>query len=169
MENMKRGSDMSDTAKTKKPFYKRVWFWVVVVLALLALILGMASCGSDPDDTASQSKPAATSSQSAESVPKEWQAALNSAQEYSDSQYMSKQDIYQQLTSQDGDKYPADAAKYAVDHVKADWNQNALKTAQEYQSEGDMSNAEIADQLSSPYGDMFTAEQAQWAVEHLKQ
>lgn len=172
---------MSDIAKPKKPLYKHVWFWIVIALALLALIIGFASCGSDSDGSTEQSKPTATSSQSTkgtpssqstqttESVPKEWQAALNSAQEYSDEQYMSKQGIYQQLISPDGDKYPADAAKYAVDHVKADWNQNALKTAQEYQSEGDMSNAEIQDQLSSPDGENFTPEQAQWAVAHLQQ
>ena len=44
--------------------------------------------------------------------------------------HMSKQGIYDQLTSDAGDKFDDASAQYAVDHVKADWNKNALKAAE---------------------------------------
>ena len=47
--------------------------------------------------------------------------------------HMSKQGIYDQLTSEYGEKFPADAAQYAIDNVEADWNANALEKAKLYQ------------------------------------
>ena len=40
---------------------------------------------------------------------------------------MSKQGIYDQLTSEAGEQFPAEVAQYAVDNLKADYNKNALK------------------------------------------
>ncbi|MCZ3542547.1 Ltp family lipoprotein, partial [Lactobacillus gasseri] len=65
------------------------------------------------------------------------------------------------------DKFPEDAAKYAVDHVKADWKKNALESAKTYQKDMNMSTAEIKDQLTSDSGDKFTPEEAQYAVDNL--
>jgi hypothetical protein len=39
--------------------------------------------------------------------------------------HMSKQGIYDQLTSEYGEDFSADAAQYAIDNVQADWKQNA--------------------------------------------
>lgn len=64
-------------------------------------------------------------------------------------------------------KAEVEAADYAVENVKTDWNQNALETAKVYYHDMAMSKAEIQDQLQSEYGDKFTAEQAQYAVDHL--
>lgn len=41
---------MSKEAKAKKPFYKRIWFWLIVVVIV---ILGACSSGSDSSDEAS--------------------------------------------------------------------------------------------------------------------
>lgn len=40
---------------------------------------------------------------------------------------MSKAGIYEQLTSEYGEKFSAEAAQYAIDNMEADWNANALK------------------------------------------
>ena len=100
-------------------------------------------------------------------VPKEYKTALKKAQSYVDNLYMSKAALYDQMTSEYGEKYSADAAQYAVDNVKADWKKNALKKARSYQDNLDISPAAIYDQLTSYYGEQFTAEEAQYAIDNL--
>ncbi|MEQ6353728.1 Ltp family lipoprotein [Lysinibacillus sp. M3] len=43
---------------------------------------------------------------------------------------MSKAGIYDQLTSEYGEKFPADAAQFAIDNIVFDRKGNALKKAQ---------------------------------------
>lgn len=109
----------------------------------------------------------AESSKAEDNVPTEYKNALAKAEMYSSMMYMSKKGIYDQLTSEYGEKFPADAAQYAVDHVQVDWNANALEKAKTYQSSMNMSKAAIYDQLTSEYGEQFTADEAQYAVDHL--
>lgn len=157
----------------QKPFYKRVWFWIVVVV-LVVVIGGTLGSGSDDDSSSNADKVEKTSSkahsQKSSTKPKvsgEFTAALGSAETYANDMHMSKAAIYDQLISKSGDKFPEDAAKYAVDHVKADWNKNALESAKTYQKDMNMSTAEIKDQLTSNSGDKFTPEEAQYAVDNL--
>lgn len=70
--------------------------------------------------------------------------------------HMSKQGIYDQLTSDHGEQFSKEAAKYAIEHIDADWNYNALQTAKTYQDQMAMSPAAIHDQLTSSYGEKFT-------------
>ena len=81
--------------------------------------------------------------------------------------HMSKRGIFDQLTSEYGEKFTEDEAQYAVDNVEADWNENALLKAKDYQESMNMSNSAIYDQLTSDYGEKFTKEEAQYAVDHL--
>lgn len=81
--------------------------------------------------------------------------------------YMSKQGIYDQLTSDHGEQFSKEAAKYAIEHIDADWNYNALQTAKTYQDQMAMSPAAIHDQLTSSYGEKFTKKQADYAIAHL--
>ena len=80
---------------------------------------------------------------------------------------MSKKAIYDQLTSEYGEQFPADAAQYAIDNMTADWNANALAKAKSYQNTMHMSKSAIYDQLISEYGEQFTKEEAQYAIDHL--
>ena len=80
---------------------------------------------------------------------------------------MSKTAIYDQLTSQYGEKFSADAAQYAIDNLQADFNANALEKAKSYQSRMNMSKSAIYDQLVSQYGEKFTKSEAQYAIDHL--
>lgn len=97
----------------------------------------------------------------------EYTNALRKAETYSKTMHMSKQGIYDQLTSEYGEKFPADAAQYAIDNMQADWNANALEKAKTYQKTMSMSKSAIYDQLISEYGEKFTKEQAQYAIDHL--
>ena len=151
-----------------KPVYKRVWFWILVVLVIF---IGSAavSGGSNSSSSSSSSSSAKSSSSSSSHVSATKVAALKSAKTYSDTMHMSKQGIYDQLTSDAGDKFDDASAQYAVDHVKADWNKNALKAAESYQKDQNMSPEAIRDQLTSDAGDKFTQDQADYAVSHLPQ
>lgn len=98
----------------------------------------------------------------------DWNAnALEKAKSYSDTLYMSKLGIYDQLISEYGDRFTPDEAQYAVDNADIDWNRNALEKAKSYQSTMNMSPAAIHDQLISEYGEKFTREQADYAITNL--
>ncbi len=102
------------------------------------------------------------------SVPQEYKSALAKAKIYCDNIHMSKAGIYDQLTSEYGENFSAEAAQYAVDHIQADWKQNALKQAKNYSDNLHMSKAGIYDQLTSEYGEQFTPEEAQYAIDNLQ-
>lgn len=100
-------------------------------------------------------------------VPAEYRSALTKAETYSDMMSMSKAGVYDQLTSEYGEGFSAEAAQYAIDNVDADWNANALEKARTYQDDMAMSPNAIHEQLTSDYGEQFTQSQADYAIEHL--
>jgi len=100
-------------------------------------------------------------------IPAEYSSALVKAQSYAELMHMSKAGIYDQLTSQYGEKFSPEAAQYAIENMTADWNANALAKAKLYQDTMAMSPSAIHDQLTSEYGEKFTVEQADYAIAHL--
>lgn len=100
-------------------------------------------------------------------VPREFKNALKSAKVYSDTMHMSKQGLYDQLSSEYGEQFSPEAAQYAIDNLEADYHDNALQTARNYEEMMSMSPNAIYDQLVSEYGEKFTAEEAQYAVDNL--
>ena len=145
------------------------------VLALMLgaiLALSLCACGGDPtttDDTAdATTTEQADVEEPTEDVPQEYQNALKKAEQYSDVMHMSKQGIYDQLTSEYGEGFPAEAAQYAVDNLDADYKANALEKAKSYYIDMSMSKDAVYDQLVSEYGEQFTAEEAQYAVDNLE-
>jgi hypothetical protein len=103
----------------------------------------------------------------APAVPVEYGSALIKAKTYSDLMNMSKAGVYDQLTSEYGEKFSPEAAQYAIDNIQADWNANALAKAKTYQEDMAMAPAAIRDQLVSEYGEKFTPEEADFAILHL--
>lgn len=139
-----------------------------------AACLGLMACGNSSTGGTATSGTAAVSSEAAASteaatpdVPAEYTSALKKAHTYSDTMHMSKQGIYDQLVSQNGEKFSAEAAQYAVDNLDADYNANALAKAKTYQDQMSMSPEAIRDQLTSDYGEKFTQEEADYAIAHL--
>ena len=127
---------------------------------------------SSADKEESADSPSGTSSdvnavEDGAGVPAEYESALKKAQSYSDMMHMSKAGLYDQLTSEYGEQFSAEAAQYAVDNVNADWNANALEKARSYQETMSMSPEAIRDQLTSEYGEQFTQEEADYAVANL--
>lgn len=101
-------------------------------------------------------------------VPTEYKNALYKAKEYNRLMYMSKRNLYNQLTSKYGEGFSKKAATYAVNHVNANWNKNALRKAKDYRRLMKMSKKNIYRQLVSKYGEGFTKSQAKYAINHLK-
>lgn len=97
----------------------------------------------------------------------EYKNALKKAESYSNTMSMSKKGIYDQLVSDYGEQFPADAAQYAIDNIVANWNANALAKAKSYQKTMNMSKKGIYDQLISGYGEQFTPAEATYAIENL--
>ena len=100
-------------------------------------------------------------------VPAEYATALIKAGMYSETMYMSKAGLYDQLTSEYGEKYSPEAAQYAVDTLQADYNANALEKAKTYRDTMAMSPEAIRDQLTSEYGEQFTPAEADYAIANL--
>jgi len=100
-------------------------------------------------------------------VPAEYASALTKADLYANQMSLSRAMLFEQLTSEYGEKFSAEAAQYAVDNVQADWNANALEKARLYQDTMAMSPDAIRDQLTSEYGERFTAEEAEYALANL--
>lgn len=166
------GEPISSTAKTcphcggknKKPLYKRPWIYILALLIVFFLVGGSGNSSTN-NDTASKNDSSAEVLEN-DNIPNEYKSALRSAKTYSDTMHMSKQAIYNQLTS-DFDKFSEDAAQYAVDNLDADYNKNALKKAESYSNTMSMSKRSIYNQLTSDAGEKFTAEEAQYAIDHL--
>lgn len=100
-------------------------------------------------------------------VSKEFENALKKAESYADIMSMSKKGIYEQLTSEYGEGFPAEAAQYAIDNIEWDFKENAYIKAKNYQEIMSMSINNIKEQLISEYGEQFTEEEAQYAVDKL--
>lgn len=172
--------------KEKKPIYKRPWFIVLAILVGLIFIGNLFGGGDNqkaqaPTQTAQKETPAKESSTEPAQEPasdvetpeepkvsKEYENALKNAESYSENMHMSKQGIYDQLISEYGENFPAEAAQYAVDNLQADYKKNALEKAKSYQDGMSMSKESIREQLTSEYGEKFTQEEAEYAVENLE-
>ena len=46
--------------------------------------------------------------------------------------HMSKARIYDQLTSENGEKFTSEEAQYAIDNLNVDYKENALKCGENY-------------------------------------
>ena len=132
-----------------------------------AIVLSAVACSTSDDEVKEETKEKVVETKEDTSVPKEYRNALRSAKTYSDMMHMSKQGIYDQLTSEYGEKFTPEEAQYAIDNIKGDYLETALKSAKNYQETMSMSKDAIYDQLTSEYGEKFTAEEAQYAIDNL--
>ena len=122
-----------------------------------------ASLSAEPAAAAEEDRPTQDSK-----LPLDFHSALSQAKTYSEMMHMSKQGIYDQLTSEYGGQFGPDAAQYAIDNLEADYNYNALEQARNYMDIMPMSMNELYDQLVSEYGEQFTPEEAQYAIDNLE-
>jgi hypothetical protein len=143
---------------------KIFWGVLVIIIAIAILIPSTPKAPQQVEVNTQQQADAPIE----KSVPTEYISALAKAEMYSSTMHMSKKGLYEQLTSDAGEKFSADAAQYAIKNINADYKNNALKKAEMYQETMHMSPASIRDQLVSDAGEKFTKEEAKYALENLK-
>ena len=181
-------------SKNKKPMYKRAWLGALAIV-IVAGTTGCSDVDNSKEvnrgnvestqevsqnnsentnvENKSEDKTENTVAENKsedkveDNIPTEYKSALKQAETYSEMMHMSKAGIYDQLTSEYGGQFTAEAAQYAIDNVEADWKKNALESAKSYQETMSMSPSAIYDQLVSEYGEQFTAEEAQYAIDNL--
>lgn len=139
---------------------------VKIIITVIFIIFFIYAINND-SQTPTNTKSSDVAVEQQQKVPTEYKNALKKAQMYSNTMHMSKKGIYNQLTSEYGESFSAEAAKYAVDNMQADWNENALKKAKQYSDTMSMSKNAIYKQLVSDYGEKFTESEAQYAVNNL--
>lgn len=162
-------------AKPEKKFYQKWWVWAIAVVVLIIVFAPKdtteqsSNIADTPEQNTTATQPAEESQPKQEEpkVPAEYKSALSQANTYANVMHLSKKGVYDQLVSEYGGKFKPEAAQYAIDNVKADWNANALAQAKTYQNDLHLSPAAVRDQLISEYGGKFTAAEADYAIEHL--
>ena len=159
--------------KEHKPFYKRFWFWFLMFIIFIPNIVTTTTPNSNKGDSSDNLiseniKEDATVPKEDDNVPMEYKNALRKAKQYSEMMHMSKQGIYDQLTSEYGEQFPAEATQYAIDNLNVDYNANALEKAKQYRDTMAMSTEAIREQLTSEYGEKFTQEEADYAIANLE-
>lgn len=88
---------------------------VVIALVVICVAAGLGSGNKSTDSNASNaSNTPAQAEQQDENVPAEYKTALSKASSYSSTMHMSKQAIYDQLTSSAGEKFTQEEADYAI-------------------------------------------------------
>ena len=138
-----------------------------VGLASIALVACSSNAGKKEDSKASEAKTEQASSSTATEDPNvssEFKAALKKAKSYSKTAHLSKEGMVKQLT--EFEKFPEDAAQYAVENAGIDWKEEAVEKAKSYSKTAHLSKAGMINQLTE--FEKFTEEEAQYAVEHLE-
>lgn len=92
---------------------------------------------------------------------REQKNALQKAKDYLSFTSFSKSGLYNQLIYE---KYPDDAAQFAIDNIEVDWNAQALNKAEDYLSFTAFSDQGLYDQLIY---EGFSQEEAQYAIDNL--
>ena len=135
--------------KDSKPFYKKVWFWILVAI--------LAIGGSN-----------ALTKQTSSKADEEKASALKTAQELVESKAsFSEKTLLWYLTESASHKYSKKAAQYAVENVGDVWVNEALDIAKEERSAG-KTDQEILKSLTDKDA-QFTEEQALKAIEKLNE
>ena len=158
--------------------------FVVLGMALSISAMVIAGCGDASTNTNGGAGNATTSSSANKpaekpetlqqqalkdtSVSVDYKNALKKGLTYANDMHMSKAKIMHQLTSEYGEKFPQDAAEWAVSHMSdVDWKANALAKAKTYRDSMSMSTEKVRQQLSSKSGEDFTHEEVDYAMQNL--
>lgn len=172
------------TPKSKRPIYKRIWFWVLLVIA----IIGINGAINNNSGDNSSSNTSISSEQKKSSEPKKESpkvltgeakaleglkgnelAQTKTAISYLSTAHLSKQALYDQLTSDYGSQMTPEEANAAIARIDplVNWNNLAVLSAQSYRETANLTGQGLLEQLTSEYGANFPADQAQYGVDHI--
>jgi Host cell surface-exposed lipoprotein len=128
-----------------------------------------ASPAAAPSSATASSAPSTPTAPASSSMTTAQQQAVDAAQSYlGEGQGFSKQGLLGQLTSSDGNGFSKSDAKFAINYLKPNWDQQSVDAANGYLSEGQgFSEQGLLQQLTSSAGDGFTEAQAEYAIDSL--
>lgn len=170
---------MEEKAKTKKPFYKRWWVWVIVVILLIGIFGPEGNTDNSTDDSQTTAQSQTTTTEPTDTEPEDTQQtaapveepeepadtmtmgqknALGTALDYLDYTAFSRSGLISQL---EFEGYSTEDATFAVDNCGADWKEQAALCAQNYLDYTSFSRQGLIDQLVF---EGFTQEQAEYGV-----
>ena len=170
---------MEEKTKAKKPFYKRWWVWVIVVILLIGIFGPQDNSESSTDDSQSTAQSQTTTTEPTDAEPEDAQQtaapveepeepadtmtmgqknALGSAESYLSFTAFSRSGLISQL---EFEGYSTEDATFAADNCGADWNEQAAKSAESYLEMSSFSRQGLIDQLLF---EGFTQEQAEYGV-----
>ncbi|WP_339000266.1 Ltp family lipoprotein [Lactococcus garvieae] len=178
------------TPKVKKPIYKRIWFWILIVVVVIGINGAMNGNSDDKNSssTSTSSEKKTTESKTKTSTPKKEETKVLTGEEkaldglkgnalaqtktaisYLNTAHLSKQGLYDQLTSEYGSQMTPEEANAAIARLDplVNWNNLAVVSAQSYRDTGNLTGQALLDQLTSEYGSKFPADQAQYGVDHV--
>lgn len=140
---------------------------ILTLIGVLMLLIVISNSVNKPITSKTNNTPLVKTEQVKPNIPLEYSSALIKAEMYVETMHMSKKSVYGQLTSEYGEKFSKEAAQYAIENIKTDYNKHALAKAKTYQETMHMSPKSIYDQLISEYGEKFTKSEAEYAIENL--
>jgi Host cell surface-exposed lipoprotein len=158
----------------KRHRVRNVILGTVGAIVLIIVIASVANSGkhntasNSPGSVATSQAPASpaatTPSPAVPAAPQytpEQQQAIEAAKQYLQmGTGFSRKGLIQQLDSSAGNSFPRSVAKFAVNHIKVNWDQQAVEAAKGYMQEGGFSYTGMVQQLDSAYGSDFTYSQA---------
>lgn len=193
-ETMKRKVLKHEKPRTKKYIYERFWFWLV----LIVLIAGIASSvlhskhststknnnnHSSTNSTASisseqksykteetaESKALTSEEKALDGLTGNTLAQTEQAINYLQTLHLSKQGLYDQLTSEYGSQMTPEDANTVIGRLEplVNWNNLAVLSAQTYRNTLSLTGQALLEQLTSEYGSKFPIDQAQYGVDHV--
>lgn len=164
-------------AKPRAWYTKKRW-WIPGLIVGLFIVIGLASGGEDTTGTdpatvaeapAADNKAASEEKKPAEKPKPKYtrsqEQAIKAAENYLDFASFSKKGLIRQLSSDAGEGFPEADARFAVNHIKVDWNAEAVEAAENYLDFSSFSRDGLIQQLTSPAGEQFTLEQATYAAD----
>lgn len=156
-------------AKALRPWFKKPSR--IIPLAFVALVgIGMATSNggsADTDTSASVSVSEEKADEPKSDITPAQANALRAAEQYLDTMAFSKDGLIQQLSSEYGSDYEKADAKWAVNQLDVDWNEQAVRAGQQYLDTMPFSYDGLVQQLSSDAGSKFTKAQAVYAADAL--
>lgn len=147
-------------------------------LALIALSVGLASCGGGASNEAAADGAAAATTvapvEVAEAAPAEpdpadaltgpQRNARRNAEDYLAMSGFSRRGLIDQLSSEYGNGYSVADATAAVESMTVDYNEQAARSAKQYLEMSGFSCQGLIEQLSSDYGNKYTRAQAEYGA-----
>lgn len=153
---------------------KKIIKWGLIVLVVIVVLAVLFGGNAQPDKadssapaTATQTtdepaaapvEPATPEAPATPDMTSEQENAVGTAQDYLDTAGFSRSGLIGQLVYEG---YKRSDARFAVNHLKVDWNEQAAKTAQEYLDSGHFSHQGLVDQLVF---EGYTQQQAEYGA-----